>query len=131
MQIPNANLPFSCSSYDNLKFSRNFEILSIIKKLRVLSYGIFCSIHKTITRNLSEHESWLPPCEVSPYNRSGWYVYHYRCNCPWFFTNYKYLRYRTLGDRQDIEHLSSEVGLGPQPVCLLSYMVMHMRALTI
>ena len=37
----------------------------------------------------------------------------------------KFRRYRTLGDRLNIDHLSSEVGLGPKPVCSLSHMVMH------
>ena len=55
--------------------------------------------------------------------RNGWYVYHSRRNCLCFFTNYKYKyqRYRALGGRVDIDHWSSEVALGRQPVCLLSY----------
>ena len=35
---------------------------------------------------------------------------HLICSC--FFTNYTYRRYRTLEDRLDIDHFSSEVGLG-------------------
>ena len=42
--IPNAILPFSCSSHhDSLRSSRNFENLSITKNFRVPS---FCTIHK-------------------------------------------------------------------------------------
>ena len=43
-------------------------------------------------------------------------------NCACLCTNYKYGRSKTLFHRLDIDHLSSEVGLGPHPVCLLSVM---------
>ena len=51
--VPNAILPFSCSSHhDSLRSSRNFESFSIIKNLRVPSYRFF--IHENETRNFSD-----------------------------------------------------------------------------
>ena len=40
---------------------------------------------------------------------SGGIYYHSRCNCSCISANYKYVRYRTLGDRLDIDHLSPDL----------------------
>ena len=51
--IPNAILPFSCSSHhDSLRSPRNFESYSIVKNSRVLSYRFFAPHIKTKLRIL-------------------------------------------------------------------------------
>ena len=54
--IPNAILPFSCSSHHgSLRSSRNFKNLSIIKNFQVPSYQFFVLYIKMTTRNFSDY----------------------------------------------------------------------------
>ena len=64
--IPNAILPFSCSSHHDsltaLRSSQTFGSLSIIKDFRVT---VFCTIRKNETRNFSDNQSLNYRCSTN------------------------------------------------------------------